>query len=408
MRFIIYKTFLLLFSMWYDVSRSHLSGMRTTNFCEVSDSIGQGAVLRLTCSPFVVWEADSGGDSSIPRTVVVFWIEVSMSPKHPGPVFIVGAPRTGTTLIREILTLHPDIHIYDEVHFCERIFDRFGERPELEPETLKSAARHLLTETKWGGATDDLEASIAKLIETAGPSPVTYADLFRGYLEFEAAIHGKTVWGDSSPQDILYMDLLKSWYPEAKFITVVRDPRAYLASYKNYVRKGISSYRNRYNPIINSLLWKRYMNTAVGAADRSWHGDVMRMHYEHLVGNPEKSIRKLCRFIGLEFHEGMLQVGRQNSSYIAVKDDYAAKGINQQSLERWRGSLSVAEQWIVEQVAAGPMTRLGYTAEIRRLPISQWPSLLGYLFLLPPRLFNMLFRSRKPFTFAKLRKVLGG
>ena len=68
----------------------------------------------------------------------------------------------------------------------------------------------------------------------------------------------------------------------------------------------------------------------------------------------------------------------------------------------------MAEQWIVEQVAAGPMTRLGYTAEIRRLPISQWPSLLGYLFLLPPRLFNMLFRSRKPFTFAKLRKVLGG
>ena len=39
------------------------------------------------------------------------------------PVFVVGAPRTGTTLVKEILNRHPRIHLFDEVHFFERVWD---------------------------------------------------------------------------------------------------------------------------------------------------------------------------------------------------------------------------------------------------------------------------------------------
>ena len=39
------------------------------------------------------------------------------------PIFVVGAPRTGTTLLKEVLNRHPQIHLFDEVHFFERIWD---------------------------------------------------------------------------------------------------------------------------------------------------------------------------------------------------------------------------------------------------------------------------------------------
>ncbi len=115
----------------------------------------------------------------------------------------------------EILTLHPDVHIYDEVHFSERVVDRLGAHDELSPKHLRTAAAILIKETAWAGASDDAEASIARLVTAAGPPPVSYASLFEAYLSTEAGEHGKTVWGDSSPQDVLYMDQLKSWYPDA-------------------------------------------------------------------------------------------------------------------------------------------------------------------------------------------------
>ncbi len=131
------------------------------------------------------------------------------------------------------------------------------------------------------------------------------------------------------------------------------------------------------------------------------------MHYETIVDDPEAFVRSLCSFLDLEYHEGMLEVGRQNSSYIAVQDDYKAKGINPQSKERWRQSLSTAEQWVAERITSRPMRALGYVEEIGALPVSQWPSLAGMALLLPFRLFNMIFRGSKPFTLGKLRKVLG-
>jgi hypothetical protein len=329
-----------------------------------------------------------------------------VSQNQPRPIFIVGAPRTGTTLVREILTLHPDVHIYDEVHFCERVLDRYGPRPTLSPRAAARAARTLLRETRWCGAGDDPHASVQALLEAAGPPPLTYAGLLQGYLETEAAHHGAHIWGDSSPQDVLYLDSLKEWFPSARVIILARDPRAYLASYKNYVRKGLSSYHNRYNPFLNAYLWRRYMNSALAAESRPWSSDVHRVHYETLVSQPEATVAAICRFLELEFRPEMLSVSRQNSSYFAVQRDYQASGISDQSLGRWRKTLSPAEQWVIERIASDPMRTLGYRPEAGRLPPTQWPALIAMSLRLPFRLFNLLFRAHKPFTLAKLRKVL--
>ncbi len=323
-----------------------------------------------------------------------------------GPIFVVGAPRTGTTLTRNILNRHPDVHLYNEIHFCERVHDRLNGQGELDPAHLDQALDYLLEHAEeWldsGGARQDRRAPLREAVLARGP---TYANLLQTFLEMDARHHGKSIWGDSSPQDILYLELLKSWFPGARFVCLARDPRAYLASYKNYFRRGIPTYRNRYNPLSNSLLWRAYMTAQEQATSSSFAGDVFSLSYEGLVTEPGAKVESLCRFLGLAFDPAMLAVESRNTSYTRFNAE-TDKGISADSLERWRKELDAAEIWLVERICGPQMRRLGYQLEGRFPGLAGIPTLLRIAGWLPGRLFNLLFRTRKPLTRAKLQRVL--
>lgn len=320
---------------------------------------------------------------------------------------MVGAPRTGTTLTMEVLNMHDQVHLYNEVHYHERVVDVLGNGRDLDRDSLERAIALLLKSTRWAaGGSDPVSAreTLRNLVEQEG---ISHASVFGQFLAEEARAHGKTIWGDSSPQDVLYMDALKSWYPGARFIGLVRDPRAYLASYKNYYRKGVRLYRNRYNPWANATLWRSYMVALMQAKQSAFGHDVHLLKYEDLVSDPGTEIRTLCEFLELDFQESMLGVGRQNSSYFSVKEDFQQKGISASSVDRWRQELHPAEIWILESIAGVQLEALGYRREDLSFRLSFLPYLLKLGAELPGRLFNLLFRTGKPVTWQKIRKVLG-
>ena len=329
-----------------------------------------------------------------------------MNSQVKGPIFVVGSPRTGTTLTQEILSLHPEVHLYNEIHYNERVVDVLGDRDPLSPQDLDQAMDIMFKSGEWafGSAEQGRQVVLDRLKSEDHP---THGGVLKAFLSGEAEAHGKTIWGDSSPQDILYMDVLKRWYPTAKFVGVVRDPRAFLASYKNYVRKGSVRYQNRFNPLTNSLLWRSYMNALLKAGNSPLAADLILLKYEDLVTDPEKHVRGLCDFLGLDFHPGMLAIQRANSSYLQVQEEKQQPGIRTVSLDRWRGELTRTELWILEKVCSETMTRFGYAPERVRPGFRDLPDLAVTAFHLPKRLFNMLFRSHKPFTLEKVKRVLG-
>jgi len=328
-----------------------------------------------------------------------------MSSQQSGPIFVVGAPRTGTTLTMEILNLHSDVHLYNEVHYNERIVDKLGHAGTLQPADLARAVDLLLASSSWAGSTRDPEQDRAAFAARVDAKGISHAGVLAEFLATEAEAHGKTIWGDSSPQDVLYMGTLKEWYPAARFIGVIRDPRAYLASYKNYPQKQIASYRNRYNPVTNCLLWRSYMSALLAAGQSPLAPDLTYVKYEDLVTDPAGEIRRLCTFLGLEFSPGMLEVGRQNSSYFSVTEDVRHKGIDSGSLDRWRQELTRAEVWALEKICGRVMVELGYPREATRLDPGMLPGLGKIGLQLPGRMFNLLFRTRKPFTSGKVGRV---
>ncbi len=213
------------------------------------------------------------------------------------------------------------------------------------------------------------------------------------------------MWGDSSPQDILYLATILAWWPDARIVALVRDPRGFLSSYKNYHRRNVATYRERYNPLPVSMLWKSYMTALLEAEKAPWGSAVLRFRYEDLVADPEAAVRRLAAHAGVGFDPGMLQVERANTSFVPAGGD-APKGIFDTSKDRWRTELTPTEIWLGERIFGPVMAPLGYDA----VSSGTTPSPVELARIgaqLPERAFNLLFRTGKPFRVAKLTRVLG-
>jgi hypothetical protein len=149
------------------------------------------------------------------------------------------------------------------------------------------------------------------------------------------------------------------------------------------------------------------MNALLDARTRDDSADLFTVRFEDLVSSPEQVVKDLCAFLGLSYRTEMLDVARRNTSYAPSRQDRSGRGIDAGSRDRWRGELTATETWLVERICRSPMRELGYRTEAKPLGPADWPQAVAIAFLLPGRLFNMLFRGRKTPTVAKLKKVIG-
>ena len=148
----------------------------------------------------------------------------------PSPIFIVGANRSGTTLLRLLLNAYsriaiPDELIYLDSHLGGAPIEQWRD-PALSPEEYEAFVDRFL---------DDNCQPLTELDHAALKAEILAGrpDLRRPYrlaLEDWAHHHGKDRWGEKTPGNLFYADVLLDMFPEAQFLYVVRDPRAGVAS----------------------------------------------------------------------------------------------------------------------------------------------------------------------------------
>ena len=103
----------------------------------------------------------------------------------------------------------------------------------------------------------------------------------------------------------------------------------------------------------------------------------------------------------------MTDIQRQNSSYFSVTEDKNQTGISAGSRDRWRSELSSVETWLVQKICRKDLHGLGYELTPVQLGFNDIGPMMNILLQLPGRVFNLLFRTGKPLTLAKLKRVLG-
>lgn len=292
----------------------------------------------------------------------------SQSKVHP--IFIVGAPRSGTTLVARILGQHQDVASLGESHFFEDIWSRRSEIGELQTEaelavavdrTLTLFGRYAFSQTqRLVERVFTKEALIEQVHMLGGGYGALYYALMLGL----AHSVGKSRFCDDTPKHLYYLDTILSLFPQAKVVACVRDPRDFLSSYKNYWKKMVSEYevnrvKSLYHPVLTSFLWHSSANMLQKYNDQHYRECVTLVQYEKLVTNPIKEVHRICDFVVFEYSDKLLQVRMHNSSF-----EQTSEGIFTTSVGRWRTSLSQHEIWLVQTLNRRTMRVFGYQAKV--------------------------------------------
>lgn len=270
-----------------------------------------------------------------------------------GPLFIVGRPRSGTKLLRTLLNEHSRIAVpVAETAFVPYAVRTFGSPPPFtDPGQLHafftSFERTLFFRygVELGIILDEAELQ-RRADVTSWPSIVE--EILKFYSP--KTINDDTIWGDKSPNYLTEMPLLRSLFPEARFLHIIRDPRDHCLSVVKTWRK---------NPLRAATMWR----LEVGQA-RSF-GRTLGQHYhevrfEDLITEPESTLQEICGFLGLPFEAAMMDFTR---SYEDLGDAAGALRIVGSNVHKYRGAFKPGIVRRIEEITYPVAVELGYELE---------------------------------------------
>ena len=240
------------------------------------------------------------------------------------PIFLVGAERSGTTLLRIMLKHHPQIAWCKEFEYAIDQLSPRGEWPDLRNYSQWLSTHRIFLSTGY----------------TIDPA-LDYPGLIGSFLEQERRSADKPIIGATVHRH--YDRVLHIW-PESRFIHLVRDPRDVARS---CIAMGWAG-----NVWIGIKRWVE--------AERLWEDVCIRVpehrrceiSFEDLITDPTIHLKRLCEFIGVEFDPNMLDY-THGSTYDKPDAVMAYK---------WRKSMSEDDVRLVENRTGGLLTQRGYEA----------------------------------------------
>lgn len=289
-------------------------------------------------------------------------MEMNPPPLTSPPLFIVGMPRSGTTLLATILGSHPRIDISPETHFING-FVRDLQRDGVDPDDTEAVWERWTRFHRFAMIDVDPERLRERwLVRAATQDPLK--SLLASIIELHAANRGKVRGGEKTPDHFQHIDTLLSWFPGAQVIFIIRDPRAISASLLRVPWGG--KYVDQH-----AEKWMKSM-AVVDRYQSDPRFSVLR--YEDLVQTPEATIRQLCERIGEDPVPQMLATKKETSVAGSVIADWASDHFAQSarppqtgSLEKWVDQLSRAQVSMIESITAATMKQWGYEPRIGRL-----------------------------------------
>ena len=292
---------------------------------------------------------------------------------NTSPIFVVGTPRSGTTLTAKILGRHTRIFMPGETHFFDDIYSRKKLGSPNDPDAMIRIIHRLSDLYGRYNEPQDQERirrlfKDPQVMEQLKSRCSTYKEVLSTFMELQMLHEKKQRWGNNVPKDLFNISDILSFYPDVKVLICIRDIRDFLVSYQSKWKITSDEHRQRlkklYHPVVTSLLWKANMKRIPAILDQIPEKNRMIVRYEALVTDPEKIVRAICRCVEEKFEPNMLLVESNNSSTAQQ-----TKGVFSSSLGRWRDNLSGNDALIAQLIAGREMTQFDYIKE--QFPVNQ-------------------------------------
>ncbi len=283
-----------------------------------------------------------------------------------GFLFVVGAPRSGTTLLQSLLACHPDVYTAPETFLFSKAIRSLGHVRSLPP-LIKFGLRPSYTVAQ----AQELLRRIANVVEKPlAISDDAFAGLsaeipFRTISELlfnQFNTKQKKIFLEKTPSHIFYIDEIQELFPEARFIHIVRDPRDVIVSFNRMLGMQGKARRSVFEL---TKLWLDHVH----AGER--HG-LYAIRYEDLVEAPEQMLEEVFRSLSLSFDQSYLKAYDQvllesipdsKSWRRGNGPNNEIKQVNNQSVHNYRKHLTSQQIKQVESLTASEMKRFGYTPD---------------------------------------------
>jgi hypothetical protein len=263
------------------------------------------------------------------------------------PIFVVRAPRSGTTLLRVILNRHPQLAMLHG-----RVYNRraaFGDLGDLR-NRQRVVSAYLAIEPMRRLKTD-----VNFLHERMMRDGATWPALFESMLQAWADLQGKPYAGEKTPLHCLHAKTLCEWFPQGSVIHLVRDPRSMVGALQRMPGASHSAY-------MGARMW-RLLNAAARTA--SVHPNYLLVKYEDFVTRPEEQLRQLCDHVCLEYDDAMLRPDPAEIPTGVNRRSY--QGVTPGRIDLWREELKPWQVSAVEAAAGPGMEEYGYRREANRV-----------------------------------------
>lgn len=264
------------------------------------------------------------------------------------PVFVVGMNGSGTTMLLDCLSRHPELYAFPrETRLIPHLIARQGHYGDL---AVDANFRRL-----W----DDVR-NLTAFREENGRVPVPLPDDWRDYprtlasildavFGYFAARHDKSRWCEKTPQHVQHLLALAAQFPGAKFVHVIRDGRDCAASFQRRFHR---------QPELTVFRWKKVVAMGREQGERLAAGRYLEVRYEDLTAQPEKFLRSICNFLDVPFDAAILESARPRMGLI-VPDVGERRGLQRNS-GQWRTHFTAAKVEQLERIAGRTLAGWGY------------------------------------------------
>jgi hypothetical protein len=268
------------------------------------------------------------------------------------PFFIIGAGRSGTTLLRLILAGHSRLHVTPETWFITDLVSELPLDAVLDLAAVERAVTLITEDYRWPDmemSTDILRCRARRLQQPR------LADIIDLVYSDQLARAGKQRCGDKTPIYIEIVPQLLALYPNARFVHLIRDGRDVSIS---RIDAGWERYYER-----SRFTWKETMRWRQQYAKAPFARQILDVKYEDLVTDPEETTRRICGFLGEAFEPTMLNW--QSLLELVPKRERRIHGrltqpISNVALAVWRTRLTAWECFAIESCMYSDLEQLGY------------------------------------------------
>lgn len=323
--------------------------------------------------------------------------EQQLNKKEIPLFFVIGRPRSGTTLLRTLFDAHPNVKIGLECPYILSLYDKYGNKNIWTKEELESFYNDLMQQSFWHFYRfEELQIDFKSLKEDimncvgetsfTGLIKLIYPRYISDFPKEEIL-----AYGDKNPDYTLRFKELFDTISNAKYIFLTRDYRDQLLSVKNagFGKKGRKDSRVLY-------LWRKsYLD--ISEVRTAYPNSFYSLRYEDFVLKPEHYFKEMCEFIGipyysevLDFHKHKDDVGFYPEEIMKKYQKSLFKPIDSSKVYGWKSKMTEREVKLADNIVGNVAEMAGYERKYKKSDV-----FIRARFLIRSKLIKPIFKLLK-------------